>query len=650
MRTSWSSLSTFTKTNPTCWEHVRLAPVSTTGAGADEVTATVSYAGKTLTQTRGFEVSPTRVVLGLRADTADAVAPYGQKALTLSASGASVGSPVSVNIGSACVSLGRATLSPATAILTSPSMVIQYEDRGCGALQSTDLVRAAVAGSADASEPLQLTLTRPDVSSVVFLKASPEQIYLKGSGQVESSMLTFEVRDGLGNPLKDEAVTLRLLTGAGGVLLNGSNGFGQDLRLQSDAQGRVAAFVNAGSQPTPVRVQASLDIAGRTVTTVSGNLSVGVGLPSQANFSLSQTARNIEGFDIDGTRNAYQVIASDRSGNPVPAGTAINFVAEGGSIEAMKQSQLVDGLSRAVVNFVSSAPRPHDGRVTITAYALGEESFIDSNGNNVYDAGEAFQDLGILFKDRNFNGRYDPEEDELIPLSPDRSNENQTCETAFRSNPILALDVGVPTTSTTSGQEKTCSGGWSGPGRVYVRRAVETILSTSAARPLWVDASGLATTCRQQRLQISATGASTVFAEVGRDTWFSEATEGSLLFFAADANPGLPKQGLAAGYSRTDASNYAVLPRFNPLAAGSVVSVSTPTAGFTASLNGGSPVPSTSEPSIVSVGYRFTDATVNQGTVNIVFRSPSGLQTVATVTVDRAAATQPAQRCSLQSP
>ena len=47
----------------------------------------------------------------------------------------------------------------------------------------------------------------------------------------------------------------------------------------------------------------------------------------------------------------------------------------------------------------SSNPRPNEelhgltkGRVTILAYALGEEDFLDANGNNVYDANESFVD------------------------------------------------------------------------------------------------------------------------------------------------------------------------------------------------------------------------------------------------------------------
>jgi hypothetical protein len=44
--------------------------------------------------------------------------------------------------------------------------------------------------------------------------------------------------------------------------------------------------------------------------------------------------------------------------------------------------------------------------VSILAYALGEESFVDLNGNNSYDSGETWTDLGDPFLDNNESGSY----------------------------------------------------------------------------------------------------------------------------------------------------------------------------------------------------------------------------------------------------
>ena len=286
---------------------------------------------------------------------------------------------------------------------------------------------------------------------------------------------------------------------------------------------------------------------------MSSNLSVAVGLPSQLNFSLSQGTKNIEGYNIDGTTNTYQIIAADRSGNPVPAGTSINFVTEGGQVEAIKQTQIVNGIARTVANFVSSEPRPVDGRVTITAYALGEESFLDVNGNNARDAGEPFQDLGNIFKDRNFDGVYDSAVDEFVPLAV---NNSSACTAP--ANNLLLLNTSIPSVP------GTCDGAWSGAGQVYVRRAAETVLSTSAARPLWANTqrprrvAAARSSCRSARCPTQTAQ----FTLVAGDTWYGGGS-GTLSFIVADANPGSIAQGLR--------------PRLNPMAAGTVISASSPT-------------------------------------------------------------------------
>jgi len=427
----------------------------------------------------------------------------------------------------------------------------------------------------------------------------PEQIYLKGSGFTESSVVSFEVRDAAGNPLPGRVVELRLQTGAGGVTMEGrgvesvdpasANPFVQT----SDALGRVSARVNSGTQPTPVRIHARLagSTGGTPIATVSSNLGVAIGLPSQLNFSFSQGARNIEGYDLDGTANTYQIIAADRAGNPVPAGTSVNFVAEGGQIEAIRQTQLVNGIARTTASFVSAEPRPRDGRVTITAYALGEESFVDLNGNNRFDTGEPFQDLGSVFKDRLFDGTWDAANDEFVPL---QVNDGSAC--LAPASALLALDAGIPS------RPGTCDGTWSGAGQVYVRRALETVLSTAAARPLWPTGTPrLVGTGSSLTMQVGADPSSTAsYRLVAGDTVCGYGS-GALTLLVADANP---------------------VPRLNPMAAGTEISASTPTSGFSATVVAGSPVPSTSEASAAALTYSFDDAAVEDATIVVTFRAP----------------------------
>ncbi len=610
---------------------VRLSPASSVAAGADEVTATVSFAGTTLQRTAGFQVQATPVTLvSLTADDSP-LSAYGQTTLRLALSGASVTSPVNIGISSSCVSQGKATLSPASFTATSNSVEIQYRDNGCGAVQAAGDQLQATVTATGASTALTLPIAVPAESSIAFVEALPEQIFLRGSGFTETSVVTFEVRDAAGNPLPNRSVQLRLQTGAGGVTMEGRgvesvNPASPDpFTANSDAQGRVSVRVNSGTLPTPVRIDARLAGTTPTISTVSSNLSVAVGLPSQLNFSLSQGTKNIEGYNIDGTPNTYQIIAADRSGNPVPEGTSINFITEGGQIEAIKQTQLVGGIARTTANFVSSSPRPVDGRVTVTVYALGEESFLDLNGNNAYDSGEPFQDLGNIFRDRLYDGAFDPAVDEIVPLT---INNRLAC--VAPTNPLLNLDPSIPSMSAATTLPEvlpgTCDGVWSGAGQVYVRRAVETVLSTSAARPLWAGTRGLTDTCTASQLlmQIGPQPSQTAtFLVAGNDTWYGGSTD-TLSFIVADANPGNTGIGLQ--------------PRLNPMAAGTVITATTPTPGLTVSVGGGTPVPSTTEASGAAVVYTFTDPAVNAGVVFVTFRSPSGLGTTISVPVVRGAA------------
>lgn len=588
-----------------------LSPASSAVAGADEVTATVEVAGASVQASQGFKINATDISLvfgdsptGVQAGTFT-LSAYGQASLQLQVNGASVASPVNITLTSSCVTLGKASLSPASLTMTGSLQPILYRDLGCGALQTSDEIQAAVIGSSSTAG-LSMPLARPEVSSVAFVSAVPEAIYLRGSGLADTSAVTFQIRDGSGNPLSNEVVSLALVSGAGGVQLEGRTIDQGPISATSDANGEVTVRINSGTVPTPVRVQASVASAATTVSTVSSNLSVAVGLPSQRNFSLSQTTRNIEGFNLDGTTNTYNLIASDRNGNPVPAGTSVNFVTEGGQVEQIRQVQLSNGIASAAAGYVSAAPRPADGRVTITAYALGEESFIDLNGNNIHDAGEPFQDLGDVFKDNDFNGLLDLAE-ESLPLGTGVSAACVVDSNATFAS-LLALGADSPSLP------NTCDGAWSQ--RTYVRKAVETVLSTSAARPLWLNVSGLDASCTVQAqattLAISPSSSLT-YLPVGGQQWFGGGDRGTIVLIASDANS----------------------VRLNPMAAGTTIEATTSTTGLTVAVVGGSPVPSTTEATAVAMTYEFTDTADNggQGLITVKFTSPSGLITSVPIPV-----------------
>ncbi|MEO8123731.1 MAG: hypothetical protein ABI633_06745 [Burkholderiales bacterium] len=400
---------------------------------------------------------------------------------------------------------------------------------------------------------------------------------------------------------------------SGGLTIDGGSGPVDKL---SDSLGHVNVLINSGTIPTPVGVIATLDGG---ASTVSSSLSIAVGLPSELNFSLSQKTLNIEGYDIDGTINTYSIIASDRLANPVPTGTSINFIAEGGQIEPIKATELLGGLARTSANFVSASPRPQDGRVTVLAYTLGEESFLDTNGNNIWDnpPDTAFQDLGSLFMSRKFLNTYFPATDQLIPLNIPGVSSTMPCVPV--NSPLLTLNATTPTVG-----GSTCDGKW---GRTYVRRATETVLSTSVARPLWNSPpaglnSNPGTTCSKVQDVTTTPG-----VPQGLIIGYAEGTgtpireSGSL--YRLDGSTTLYNLPKTSVFSFVVADNNPV--RLNPVAAGSAISVSG-TEGLTVSVVGGSPVPSTLNATFAAVSVSFSGS-VSSGTVTIQVTSPSGLTT-----------------------
>jgi hypothetical protein len=114
------------------------------------------------------------------------------------------------------------------------------------------------------------------------------------------------------------------------------------------------------------------------------------------------------------------------------------------------------------------------------------------------------------------------------------------------------------------------------------------------------------------------------------DTICNAGTSGSFTLLAADANPGLLTSATA---DPSLAASYIVLPRLNPMPAGTVVTASTPTTGFSVSLAGGSPVPNSSQANLVGIGYNFDTASF--GTVTVTFTSPRGTGTSFTFGVSR---------------
>ena len=250
-------------------------------------------------------------------------------------------------------------------------------------------------------------------TNVQFVSASPQLIYLRESVGTTQAQVVFKVVDSSGNPLQNKKLRLSLGNSSTGVSLDKVDNT-NSVDLTSDSQGLVSAAVYSGTVPTSLNVRATLLDANDAPTNVFSNsnlLTVASGRPVQRSLSLAFDKLSIEGFTFDGDEAYATLSLADRQGNPVPPGTQVNFVTESGVMmpavcfvppvtPATANSPAIP-TSFCTVKIRSQGTRPVNGRVSVLAYVEGEEDFVDVNGNNVYDAGDSFTDLGRAFRDDN---------------------------------------------------------------------------------------------------------------------------------------------------------------------------------------------------------------------------------------------------------
>jgi hypothetical protein len=371
-----------------------------------------------------FTVSSVTTSLGAMTASPTTVSAYGSSVLSVNVVGASSGSPVTVAFSSTCASGGKAILSPATVTVTGTTASITYQDKACA---STDRVNASIVGTSQTALA-DLTVQAPVAQALEFVSTSSPTICLSGSGCPESSVVSFRLKDIFGAPISGADVAFAL-----DIANVASLSF---TSTKTDATGLATVSVKAKNIPTPIRVRAT---SAGGLSTVSNALAINAGLPTQRGMSFSATPYNVDGLLKDGTESLLRLQLNDRFGNPVPDGTAISLVTEGASV-IPASCQTLSGVCS--VKFISSNYRPLNGRITVTAFAMGEESFDDLNGDNVYTVGENFIDMGEIFIDKNEDKAMNPGE-YVIGAVPDAIWNSNTYVRASRIF-ILSDSDGAP--------------------------------------------------------------------------------------------------------------------------------------------------------------------------------------------------------------
>lgn len=393
-------------------------------AGAFTLTASSAVGSVPVKATRNYTVSFPVLTMSAIVVSQSTVPAGGNASVTVSIKNGSANYtlPVSVAFTSSCVKAGKALIG-SPVITQNGVAVASYTDKGCGTVDT--LTATAVVPNATLTSSVDITVLPATAGSIKFVGVDTTNIALKFTGGVnrpEYSTVKFQVFDMNGAPAVGKQVNFTFSdsgtgTTTGGLKLNPAT-------ATTAADGSATTTVSDGTIPTSVRVVATVAGSSPTLTSVSSLLVVSSGVPDQRHFTVGPAVGNAECFDIVQPCTMITAYLADHFSNQVPDGTVVNFTTEGGMI--IDSCQTKDGI--CTVPLYSSNPVPSNGRVTILAYALGEENFDDLNGNNTYNDGiDGFPlvyDLKPdIYRDDDENGSWTSGEP-CIGSSP-----NATCST-----------------------------------------------------------------------------------------------------------------------------------------------------------------------------------------------------------------------------
>lgn len=421
---------------------VQLNAASLSANGAGYVTASIKLGDTDISQTQGFQLGAANVSLGnisLGSGNISAYATTGVNVPVL-VNGSTSGTSIPVSFTSLCAQTGKASIDSSVSSISGVASAT-YTDKGCA---GSDTITASINDGAQ-SRQATLQVQAPAATSLQYSSVAPADgvITLRGYGTAarpEAAQVKFRLVDAQGNGVAGRTLQFGLSTSTGGIRFDNQQ---PTTTATTNGAGEAVVNVQAGSLPTPVRVVAT--DSGSNLTTQSSGLSISSGFPDQDSFSVSLQYHNPDAWTVDNVSNEITVSLADHFNNPVPDGTAVTLVTNSGRIGTGTSGECKTSNSTCTTTFYSQAPRQKFGRVQITAYAIGEESFTDLDGNNVVNSDAERKDvngnptdIGEAFIDNNENGVYDPGVDTPIDFNgngvydgPDNQYNGTLCAAGF---------------------------------------------------------------------------------------------------------------------------------------------------------------------------------------------------------------------------
>lgn len=307
---------------------------------------------------------------------------------------------------------GLGTLSPPSSVTNSNGVATTTFTAGTtpGLLQ----IQGTVPVQSATIQSGVLLVSISNIGSIQLVGAVPTIIGLKGSGQVQSSLVTFNIVDQFNNPVPDTTRVTFSIVGPGG----GETFFPA---VATTANGLVSLNVSSGTKAGLVTITVTATLGSTTISNTMAPLSIGGGIPDQGHLSLGAKPHNLGtgapgiGY-LDVTTSLECKMADIFGSYNILQGTSASFFTEAGAVDAANATAGPDGVARVTLRTQNPPPdlvnssagrHPENGRVTIMCETGGEEHFEDNNSNGIFDTGDTFtaaiDDITEPFLDRNEN-------------------------------------------------------------------------------------------------------------------------------------------------------------------------------------------------------------------------------------------------------
>jgi len=388
---------------------ISIKPSDSTNTGSYQLTATVKYNDlEKTTPSYNFSLQSIQVLLTEFTLSSMSLDSGGNTNITLKTKDAinnAYQNDVTVNFDASCGSFDSSNVVSSNQ--GDVSTTYKAIDGNGNLCEGTQTITATPANNPANKQTKTISIAGVEASSIFYTTTEKVELGASNSGSSSSGQVEFTVYAN-GRPAANQQVEISKLqvpSDFSFVTLNNQ----APRTVTSDSKGKVVVNLYPGALPGPVEIKATLK-SNASIFALSKDVSVATGRATQNGVSIS-LSKKVLANGVDGDTASITARLVDRVGNPVPNGTVVSFVSEGGRVTP----NCTTDKGMCSVEFSTQNPYPVDNRVTVIAYVEGDKDYIDKDGDNQFSAGDIFtHNIGDFFRDDNENNKYDSEAGEFV--------------------------------------------------------------------------------------------------------------------------------------------------------------------------------------------------------------------------------------------